>query len=90
MKELKSRCRSCTYRYTRRKCCGCFEFDLYEWRFLRPAMFTVMMVVGVAAAVVVTYEAEAGTSLVPSMDDEGNDAGALFINNKDLPVIPVI
>ena len=31
-----------------------------------------------------------GTHLIPSADDEGNDAGALFTNIKGLEVIPVI
>ena len=31
-----------------------------------------------------------GTQIVPSADDEGNDAGALFTSVEDLPVIPVI
>ena len=30
-----------------------------------------------------------GTILSPSQDDEGNDAGAIFTNLKDLPCIPV-
>ena len=30
------------------------------------------------------------TWLTPSQDDEGNDGGALFTNNEDLPTIPVI
>ena len=28
--------------------------------------------------------------IYPSMDDEGNNAGALFTTEKDLPTIPVI
>ena len=31
-----------------------------------------------------------GNLLFPSMDDEGNDGGALFTNNNDLPTIPVM
>jgi len=31
-----------------------------------------------------------GTWLTPSMDDEGNDGGALFTNDEKLPTIPVI
>tara|TARA_R110002074_G_scaffold64529_2_gene154061 strand:- start:1241 stop:1489 length:249 start_codon:yes stop_codon:yes gene_type:complete len=31
-----------------------------------------------------------GTLIYPSRDDEGNDAGALFTTNEDLPTIPVI
>jgi hypothetical protein len=31
-----------------------------------------------------------GTIIYPSRDDEGNDAGALFTTNDDLPIIPVI
>ena len=31
-----------------------------------------------------------GTALYPMSDDEGNDAGALATNKKELPVIPVI
>ena len=33
---------------------------------------------------------EDGTWLTPSMDDEGNDGGALFTSDEDLPTIPVI
>ena len=33
---------------------------------------------------------EDGTWLTPSMDDEGNDGGALFTNDEKLPTIPVI
>ena len=31
-----------------------------------------------------------GNLIYPSRDDEGNDAGALFTNNDELPTIPVI
>ncbi len=31
-----------------------------------------------------------GNYLIPSADDEGNDAGALFTSYDDLPTIPVI
>ena len=31
-----------------------------------------------------------GTFLFPSMDDEGNDGGAIFTTLDDLPVIPVL
>jgi hypothetical protein len=31
-----------------------------------------------------------GLTLVPSSDDEGNDAGAILTNAKELSVIPVI
>ncbi len=31
-----------------------------------------------------------GTAIWPSADDEGNDAGALFTTNLDMPTIPVI
>ena len=31
-----------------------------------------------------------GTMLIPQMDDEGNDGGAIWTNVKDLEVIPVI
>ena len=30
-----------------------------------------------------------GTILTPSADDEGNDAGAIFTNIKEMPVLPV-
>ena len=30
-----------------------------------------------------------GVSIVPSSDDEGNNAGSFFTNIKELPVIPV-
>jgi hypothetical protein len=30
-----------------------------------------------------------GTILTPSKDDEGNDAGSIFTNIKDLPCLPV-
>ena len=32
---------------------------------------------------------EGGIILTPSMDDEGNDGGAIFTNLVDLPTIPV-
>ena len=35
-------------------------------------------------------ELDDGTVIWPSRDDEGNDAGALFTTNDDLPTIPVI
>ena len=35
-------------------------------------------------------ELDNGVSLWPSMDDEGNDAGALFTTDEELPIIPVI
>jgi len=31
-----------------------------------------------------------GNMIFPSCDDEGNRAGALFTNNSDQPVLPVI
>lgn len=31
-----------------------------------------------------------GVVIIASMDDEGNDAGALFTNLEDLPVLPRI
>lgn len=31
-----------------------------------------------------------GNIIYPSQDDEGNDAGALFTNDKDNPTIPVL
>ena len=31
-----------------------------------------------------------GSWLIPSRDDEGNDAGALFTGHEHLPTIPVI
>ena len=33
---------------------------------------------------------EDGTWLTPSQDDEGNDGGALFTSDENLPTIPVI
>jgi len=38
----------------------------------------------------IAIELEDGTVLVPSMDDEGNDGGALFTSDKKLPVIPTM
>ena len=38
----------------------------------------------------IVLELDDGTALWPSSDDEGNDAGALFTTNLDLPTIPVI
>jgi hypothetical protein len=41
-----------------------------------------------ARAIVIIFD---DTSfIVPSRDDEGNDAGALFTSYEDLPTIPVI
>lgn len=37
----------------------------------------------------VVLELDDGHSIWPSMDDEGNDAGAIFTNFATLPVIPV-
>ncbi len=37
----------------------------------------------------IVIELDDNTLIFPSMDDEGNDAGALFTDYKDLPVIPV-
>ena len=37
----------------------------------------------------VRYFLDNGTILSPSQDDEGNDAGAIFTNLKELPCIPV-
>lgn len=31
-----------------------------------------------------------GNIIYPSMDDEGNGAGALFTNNEEQPIIPVL
>lgn len=38
----------------------------------------------------IVLELDDGTLLWPSADDEGNDAGALFTTNLDMPTIPVI
>ena len=38
----------------------------------------------------IVMELDDGTQLWPSRDDEGNDAGALFTTNEDMPTIPVI
>ena len=38
----------------------------------------------------VVLELDDGTAIWPSKDDEGNDAGALFTTNPDMPTIPVI
>jgi len=35
-------------------------------------------------------ELDNGVEILASRDDEGNDAGALFTNLKDLPTLPVI
>ncbi len=40
------------------------------------------------SAIVLTLDD--GTSIWPSADDEGNDAGALFTTNDNMPTIPVI
>lgn len=37
----------------------------------------------------IIIELDNGTQLIPSMDDEGNDGGAIFTNLKNLNVIPV-
>ena len=37
----------------------------------------------------VVLQLDDGNILFPSKDDEGNDAGALFTNDKNLPTIPV-
>jgi len=38
----------------------------------------------------VVIEFEDGTQLIPSSDDEGNDAGALYTSDKKNPVLPVL
>jgi hypothetical protein len=38
----------------------------------------------------IVIQLDDGTVIYPSQDDEGNDAGALFTTNDDLPIIPVI
>lgn len=41
-----------------------------------------------SAGIVITLDD--GGELIPSRDDEGNDAGAIFTNYRDLQTIPVI
>lgn len=38
----------------------------------------------------VVLQLDDGNILFPSRDDEGNDAGALFTNDKDNDVLPVL
>jgi len=38
----------------------------------------------------VVIELEDGTHFFPSMDDEGNDGGALFTSDKENPTLPVL
>lgn len=38
----------------------------------------------------IVLELDDGNLIYPSMDDEGNDGGALFTNNPKLSVFPVI
>ena len=38
----------------------------------------------------IVIQLDNGIALFPSRDDEGNDAGALFTSDEDLPIIPVI
>ena len=38
----------------------------------------------------VVIQLDDGNLILPSMDDEGNGAGALFSNNKDHSVFPVL
>lgn len=38
----------------------------------------------------IVLQLDDGTLLWPSADDEGNDAGALFTTNENMPTIPVI
>ena len=40
------------------------------------------------AAIIIEFES--GLAIYPSMDDEGNDAGALFTTDKDNDTLPVI
>lgn len=37
----------------------------------------------------IVLQLDDGNLLYPSQDDEGNDAGALFTNDEELPTIPV-
>lgn len=38
----------------------------------------------------VVIQLDDGNVIYPSHDDEGNDAGAMFTNNDDQPVLPVL
>ena len=38
----------------------------------------------------VVFQLDDGNLIYPSMDDEGNDGGALFTNSKSEPTLPVI
>lgn len=38
----------------------------------------------------IVLQLDDGNIIFPSMDDEGNDAGALFTNDAKLPTIPTI
>ena len=38
----------------------------------------------------VIFELDDGTLLWPSMDDEGNGAGAMFTTDRDRPTLPVL
>lgn len=38
----------------------------------------------------VVLQLDDGNIIYPSHDDEGNDAGALFTNDKDNPTLPVL
>lgn len=38
----------------------------------------------------IVLQLDNGLLVFPSMDDEGNDAGALFTSDEKLPTIPVI
>jgi len=38
----------------------------------------------------IVLQLDDGNLIFPSADDEGNDGGALFTNNDDVPVFPVM
>lgn len=38
----------------------------------------------------VVFQLDDGNVIYPSADDEGNDGGALFTNNNEDPVLPVL
>lgn len=38
----------------------------------------------------VVFQLDDGNLIYPSADDEGNDGGALFTNNKEEPTLPVL
>ena len=59
-----TKCSYCLYKYERRRCTNCFNFDLFEWKWLKLSLVVATFAIGVAA-VFLTSEAVADVLGVP-------------------------